>query len=465
MKNYDLKPTQENIIGTLKNDAIRRREYLIRFLSFLDSLKNNSTISIDGDWGNGKTFFVKQIIYILFNTNKFIKYKPENNEIEELKKYLGENTLHERLLLPVYYNAWKNDNTKDPVLSIIKELLETYSNTGKFTGDANTKEGIKKICKSIISSIELHIPLTNKENPSESATLDFSGENFSNIIDSFDSFKKENLLKQIEEQDNLNIKINELFDELCIEKGDKFVIFIDELDRCKPTFAINLLERIKHYFDNEKIIFVFSTNIIQLQNTIKAYYGNDFDSYTYLDKFFDFKFHLPNPDTTKYFSYLGEHLGSSYVDEQLLFIIEHFKLSMRNINHYISTYDVVANHFGNMQGIQDEPALMFCYECVIPILVYLFLFDKAKYKSFMQGNEEAFFAELISNKKNDKYVEDLVKLAQTKHGSETREIGTLKVMYKKIFSDENYNNFYDNSKYKFPSWTKEKLETSMSCFF
>ena len=343
--------------------------------------------------------------------------------------------------------------------------METYSNTGKFTGDANTKEGIKKICKSIISSIELHIPLTNKENPSESATLDFSGENFSNIIDSFDSFKKENFLKQIEEQDNLNIKINELFDELCIEKGDKFVIFIDELDRCKPTFAINLLERIKHYFDNEKIIFVFSTNIIQLQNTIKAYYGNDFDSYTYLDKFFDFKFHLPNPDTTKYFSYLGEHLGSSYVDEQLLFIIEHFKLSMRNINHYISTYDVVANHFGNMQGIQDEPALMFCYECVIPILVYLFLFDKAKYKSFMQGNEEAFFAELISNKKNDKYVEDLVKLAQTKHGSETREIGTLKVMYKKIFSDENYNNFYDNSKYKFPSWTKEKLETSMSCFF
>ena len=204
---------------------------------------------------------------------------------------------------------------------------------------------------------------------------------------------------------------------------------------------------------------------IELQNTVKKYYGDNFDSFTYLDKFFDYKFSLPSPDIKNYLNFIEEPLSSSYVDDHILYIIEHFNLSMRNINHFLSTYKIVSYSFNNSQGISDEPGLLFCQECIIPILVYLFLFDKAKYISFMQGNEDTFFAELINNKKKDKYADDFLNLAKNKSSPDPKDIGTLKVMYKKLFSKEKYYNFYDNSKYQFPNWIKDKIEKSMSCFF
>lgn len=466
MESYDLKPTTKNILATLKNDKIRRREYIIRFIDFLDNLNQNASISLDGDWGSGKTFFIKQIAYILLQTNKFIRRASNNDfELNELKSFLGEKAIQDRVLLPVYYNAWENDNNTDPVLTIIKEIIKAYSSSGKFEGDSNVKEGIKDIIKNLIASFSLEIPIQNSDNTSGSTILNISGVNIANIVDSFDKFKKENLLKQIEEQDSIKNKINELLSTLCIEKGDRFVIFIDELDRCKPTFAVNLLERIKHYFDNEYVIFIFSTNIIELQNTVKKYYGDNFDSFTYLDKFFDYKFSLPSPDIKNYLNFIEAPLSSSYVDEHILYIIEHFNLSMRNINHFLSTYKIVSYSFNNSQEISDEPGLLFCQECIIPILVYLFLFDKAKYISFMQGNEDTFFAELINNKKKDKYAEDFLNLAKNKSSPDPKDIETLKVMYKKLFSKEKYYKFYDNSKYQFPNWIKDKIEKSMSCFF
>ena len=164
MKNYDLKPTIENVLATLKNDKIRRREYVIRFIDFLDNLNQNASVAIDGDWGSGKTFFIKQIAYILLQTNKFIKKSSNNdNELNELKNFLGEKTIQDRILLPVYYNAWENDNRADPVLSIIKEIIKLYSSSGKFESDSNVKNGIKEILRNIISSINLHIPISNPE--------------------------------------------------------------------------------------------------------------------------------------------------------------------------------------------------------------------------------------------------------------------------------------------------------------
>jgi hypothetical protein len=65
-------------------------------------------------------------------------------------------------------------------------------------------------------------------------------------------------LKQIEERRNLQEKVNEFLDNVTNERGNRLVIFIDELDRCSPVFAVRLLERVKHYFNREKITFVFS---------------------------------------------------------------------------------------------------------------------------------------------------------------------------------------------------------------
>lgn len=66
----------------------------------------------------------------------------------------------------------------------------------------------------------------------------------------------------------------------------KIVIIIDELDRCKPTFAVQLLEIVKHLFDIKGITFIFMLDIQQLSYLIKTIYGQEMDAAGYLCRFF-----------------------------------------------------------------------------------------------------------------------------------------------------------------------------------
>ncbi|MEL7477292.1 MAG: P-loop NTPase fold protein, partial [Pseudomonadota bacterium] len=69
-------------------------------------------------------------------------------------------------------------------------------------------------------------------------------------------------------------------------------IFIDELDRCRPTYAVEMLEAIKHLFNIDGLVIVVSTHTEELQHTIKALYGSDFNADDYLRRFFDTKYNL-----------------------------------------------------------------------------------------------------------------------------------------------------------------------------
>lgn len=82
--------------------------------------------------------------------------------------------------------------------------------------------------------------------------------------------------------------------------GKPLVIFVDEIDRCKPTFAIRLLERIKHVFNVPNIVFVVMTNKRSLAHSIRAVYGQSFLSEEYLERFVDLSLTLPNYDSTQY---------------------------------------------------------------------------------------------------------------------------------------------------------------------
>nr|WP_279504657.1 P-loop NTPase fold protein [Aeromonas veronii] len=68
---------------------------------------------------------------------------------------------------------------------------------------------------------------------------------------------------------------------------------IDELDRCRPSYAVEMLETIKHIFDIPKVVFVLATDTEQLQHAIKVIYGDGFDAQNYLGRFFMRRFNLP----------------------------------------------------------------------------------------------------------------------------------------------------------------------------
>ena len=73
------------------------------------------------------------------------------------------------------------------------------------------------------------------------------------------------------------------------------IVVIDELDRCRPSYAVELLETAKHLFAVDHIIFVLAVNRAELVHSIKALYGSGFDAEGYLRRFFDVDFRLPAP--------------------------------------------------------------------------------------------------------------------------------------------------------------------------
>jgi hypothetical protein len=78
------------------------------------------------------------------------------------------------------------------------------------------------------------------------------------------------------------------------------VFFVDELDRCRPTFSIELLERIKHLFDIPNILFVLSLDKPQLEASIMAVYGQGINSTEYLRRFIDLEYLIPTIKTKQF---------------------------------------------------------------------------------------------------------------------------------------------------------------------
>ena len=71
---------------------------------------------------------------------------------------------------------------------------------------------------------------------------------------------------------------------------------IDELDRCRPSYAVELLEVVKHLFGVDRIVFVLAINRSELAHSVRALYGSGFDAENYLRRFFDVDFRLPEPE-------------------------------------------------------------------------------------------------------------------------------------------------------------------------
>ena len=76
-------------------------------------------------------------------------------------------------------------------------------------------------------------------------------------------------------------------------------IVIDELDRCRPTYAVKLLEEIKHLFDVPGLIFILALHGEQLSHSVAGAYGATFDGQAYLRRFFDRQYVLAEPDLNR----------------------------------------------------------------------------------------------------------------------------------------------------------------------
>jgi len=300
----------ETLISFLDIPEFNRKPLVFNFLKILNSIEYNTYIALNGRWGSGKTIFVKQIELLNKPDNKFIS-NPD------VKKFVGKYEVF-------YYNAWENDYHVDPLQSLLLKLI-----SNREFNDA-AKDKIKKALKIIFTNIVKKIS--------------------ENIVDleQLSASKFDDMLSEIITIEKRKETITQLIDE--IRNGKKFLIILDELDRCSPVFAVRLLETIKHYFDNDNIVFLISTNNHILAQTVKKFYGTEFDGEGYLDKFYDLRIDLPEINI---FSYMISKGQKRYCE-----MAKYLEMSLREANRFCSLLSIYNVKDCDLYGVDSDMIIL-----------------------------------------------------------------------------------------------------------
>lgn len=376
MKSLELKPNKEILLETLEKNIIGRNTEIINFIRLLDSIKSNFSIAIDNDWGTGKTFFVKEVKMILDAYNEH-SYDYELSNLERIKNVIDIKNID--LHLAVYYNAWENDNQKSPLLSLIYEIIKVAKIDTNKTDISINKE---KIIKDGLSAIVKH----------------FSGIDIKELLKCVETEAKD-IFKEIKGQKSTKEQVDNILNNLLLEHGERLVIFIDELDRCRPTFAVELLEQIKHYFDNDKITFVFSTNIKQLQYTIKKYYGEAFEAKRYLDKFFDLTISLNEINVIEYFNFVNENSRGDMYDYVCKEIVKEYNFTLRDVIKFVQINKICIENLRKTKNEYlyfDEKNIRYVLTYVLPIVIGLKIKRYDQYEDFITGKDSTPLITILS---------------------------------------------------------------------
>lgn len=293
-------------------ELFKQRENFLNMLYEYNCNEKNKICALNGDWGSGKTFLVEKIAD---------KNKAEN-------KF---NLIH--------FDAWKNQGSRDInaifLEGLYDELKSKYHKDKSFYEFMieNRKKTFQKICKIALEAIPM--------SKAVSSSIKVGQESIDDFINSrtFEIFNNEIINKFIEEKEFYQILIKMLFpmvgskgsadkntmepetaitvdtlhhleEERTVQNSEKHLIIIDELDRCEPRFAIEIIKKII-YMNREiekigkDVNFLICINKTEFAHQLKHYYGTKYNTEQYFDKIFDYEFELPDGLTKlEYFNLL-----------------------------------------------------------------------------------------------------------------------------------------------------------------
>ncbi len=331
---------------TFPQDTLGREKYAQFLTQFLKDQgyepstenKQNYVLNLNSEWGSGKTYFLKRWS-------------------EDLKPHFP----------VVYIDAWQQDYSDDPLMTVISSVIK------QLREQAGVKEDDKviKVSNKIIGLLKAAAPgfarsiskryfdldpsaviQVMQAKPDETIEVETTEEGDKSV--DMSAMASSMVKHLIDEHDAKSIAINDLKGN--IKQWIKIVterkklqypafIFIDELDRCRPSYAVEMLETIKHIFDIEGIVFVVATDTEQLQHAVKAIYGEGFDARLYLGRFFNSRFSLKVPDLKTFLEVHVDHtkLSGEYLEQKNIKILPpnpDGKLTLRNISMLLGAFKI-----------------------------------------------------------------------------------------------------------------------------
>ena len=238
-----------------KEDKLESEKFAGRLTDLVQGQTEPLTIALNGAWGSGKTFLLK-------------RWRTD---------------LKEQGHMAIYFNAWEDDHLDDPLVAIIGQLwLEL-----KGSSSEEVWAGMKEACFPLIKGTAL----TTAKNWIQIATGISLPDNYEKMLKTAAEATCDDYLELTSARDNLRQRLQELADSVYGKNSFPLIFIVDELDRCRPTFAISVLERIKHLFNIQHIVFVLGIDREQLGKSIQSVYG-EIDVCNYLHRFIDLELGL-----------------------------------------------------------------------------------------------------------------------------------------------------------------------------
>lgn len=296
----DVKPTDDNW-GDDKCERKPTADFLYRLVMSRYSRHHSGEdsralcVALDAQWGAGKSFFV----------NRW------SRDVEDQDH------------LVVRFDAWKNDLSDDPLIAFLSNLHDELAPWIKRLPIANrvrqnTKQKFSKVMqqgrKAVVPALgALARGAVNRYAPgaleeisaiitddlrSKAPSQDLATDMKSIAGPALEKFLELTIKSHSDRQTavaGLKASIDTLLSYLSAQRQTQLpmFVFVDELDRCRPDYAVRLLEGVKHLFDAPGVCFIFSTNLKQLAASTQAIYGASFDAPRYLKRFFNFEYLLP----------------------------------------------------------------------------------------------------------------------------------------------------------------------------
>ena len=354
-----------------QDDLFERKRYMDVCMKLIENHPEDRgacTIAVDAPWGVGKSTFLWMWINELAADDQPVT---------------------------VYYNAWENDQASDALTAILWAIFSSLSEQPEPTENVapekvNWRKGMKAHARELIGSgatIASSFLLN-------SAAANQLGNIVKIVKDIVEGKEPPSVTTQLvnsyESERAARKAFREHLAELATEAG-KLIIFIDELDRCKPSFAIETLEAIKHYFDVPGMSFVFGVDMTQLGHAIGGRYGNSMDTGGYLSKFFDHQVRLSKP-TARQMINAEQHNIPKYNDNFLKPLSEVFsacRITPREISGIIKH----ANTIWQYQFRHLVTNNSYAPYITIVALLGMKTLRKEMYDSFLHGNIVAFKSE------------------------------------------------------------------------
>ena len=269
-----------------ENCQLDREKYAKILTSLIQNYGDGFVLALNSPWGTGKTTFLKMWQQHL-----------ENNNFA---------TLH--------FNAWKTDYSSDPFVALIAQL--------NLLSDTKSKEAYDGVIAKAATVAKRLLPAITKA----AINRYTDDEELAEAAGVVAEVAAGSLESQIEEQlkaeksiEDFQTALKELVE--ITTDGKPLVFIIDELDRCRPNYAVAVLEYIKHFFAVKGIVFVLGIDKEQLGHAVRGVYGSDkIDADEYLRRFIDLEYALPEPDLSIYCLFLHDQ----YVLDQKIHLISLF---------------------------------------------------------------------------------------------------------------------------------------------